>query len=60
MSSRKARRWSPSFSSPFAVVTLLERHFGHLSTTTSPRLMEGASDEIARGEAARCPGSAGF
>jgi DNA topoisomerase-1 len=44
----------PSFLA-FAVVTLLERHFGHLVDYDFTARMEDALDEIARGEAARVP-----
>jgi DNA topoisomerase I len=39
----------------FAVVTLLERHFGQLVDYEFTARMEGVLDEIARGEAARVP-----
>jgi len=39
----------------FAVVTLLERHFGHLVDYDFTARMEEGLDEIARGEAARVP-----
>ena len=42
----------PSFLA-FAVVGLLEGHFGGLVISTSPRAMEKDLDEIAGGEAAR-------
>jgi DNA topoisomerase I len=42
----------PSFLA-FAVITLLERHFGHLVDYDFTARMEGALDEIARGESAR-------
>jgi len=44
----------PSFLA-FAVVTLLERHFGHLVDYDFTARMEEGLDEIARGEAARVP-----
>ena len=44
----------PSFLA-FAVVTLLERHFGHLVDYDFTARMEDVLDEIARGEAARVP-----
>ncbi|HYZ57480.1 MAG TPA: type I DNA topoisomerase [Streptosporangiaceae bacterium] len=39
----------------FAVVTLLERHFGQLVDYEFTARMEGVLDEISRGEAARVP-----
>jgi DNA topoisomerase I len=39
----------------FAVVTLLERHFGQLVDYAFTARMEGVLDEISRGEAARVP-----
>ncbi|HEY4464564.1 MAG TPA: type I DNA topoisomerase [Streptosporangiaceae bacterium] len=39
----------------FAVVTLLERHFGQLVDYAFTARMEGVLDEISRGEAARIP-----
>ena len=39
----------------FAVITLLERHFGHLVDYAFTARMEDALDQIARGEAARVP-----
>ena len=44
----------PSFLA-FAVVTLLERHFGQLVDYEFTAQMEDALDEIARGEAERVP-----
>jgi DNA topoisomerase I len=51
---KKGTALVPSFLA-FAVVTLLERHFGHLVDYDFTARMEGALDEIARGEAARVP-----
>ncbi len=51
---KKASALVPSFVA-FAVVTLLERHFTHLVDYDFTARMEGALDEIARGEAARVP-----
>ncbi|HEY2551331.1 MAG TPA: type I DNA topoisomerase [Streptosporangiaceae bacterium] len=51
---KKGTALVPSFVA-FAVVTLLERHFAHLVDYDFTARMEGALDEIARGEAARVP-----
>jgi DNA topoisomerase-1 len=51
---KKGTALVPSFIA-FAVVTLLERHFAHLVDYDFTARMEGALDEIARGEAARVP-----
>jgi DNA topoisomerase-1 len=51
---KKGTALIPSFLA-FAVITLLERHFGHLVDYDFTARMEGALDEIARGEAARVP-----
>jgi len=51
---RKGTALVPSFLA-FAVVTLLERHFGHLVDYDFTARMEDVLDEIARGEAARVP-----
>ena len=51
---KKGTALVPSFLA-FAVVTLLERHFTHLVDYDFTARMEGALDEIARGEAARVP-----
>jgi DNA topoisomerase-1 len=51
---KKGTALVPSFIA-FAVVTLLERHFTHLVDYDFTARMEGALDEIARGEAARVP-----
>src|SRR5712692_10942178 len=51
---KKGTALVPSFLA-FAVVTLLERHFAHLVDYDFTARMEGALDEIARGEAARVP-----
>ncbi len=51
---RKGTALVPSFLA-FAVVTLLERHFGHLVDYDFTARMEDVLDQIARGEAARVP-----
>jgi DNA topoisomerase-1 len=51
---KKGTALVPSFLA-FAVITLLERHFGHLVDYDFTAQMESALDEIARGEAARVP-----
>jgi DNA topoisomerase-1 len=51
---KKGTALVPSFLA-FAVVTLLERHFGHLVDYDFTARMEDGLDEIARGEAARVP-----
>jgi DNA topoisomerase-1 len=51
---KKGTALVPSFLA-FAVVNLLERHFGHLVDYDFTARMEDALDEIARGEAARVP-----
>ncbi|HEY2443640.1 MAG TPA: type I DNA topoisomerase [Streptosporangiaceae bacterium] len=51
---RKGTALVPSFLA-FAVITLLERHFGQLVDYEFTARMEDALDEIARGEAARVP-----
>jgi len=51
---KKGTALVPSFIA-FAVVTLLERHFAHLVDYDFTARMEGALDEIARGEAGRVP-----
>ncbi len=51
---RKGTALVPSFVA-FAVITLLERHFGHLVDYDFTARMEDVLDEIARGEAARVP-----
>jgi DNA topoisomerase-1 len=51
---KKGTALVPSFLA-FAVITLLERHFGHLVDYDFTARMEGALDEIARGESARVP-----
>jgi DNA topoisomerase-1 len=51
---KKGTALVPSFLA-FAVITLLEQHFGHLVDYDFTARMEGALDEIARGEAARVP-----
>jgi DNA topoisomerase-1 len=51
---KKGTALVPSFLA-FAVITLLERHFTHLVDYDFTARMEGALDEIARGEAARVP-----
>jgi DNA topoisomerase-1 len=51
---RKGTALVPSFLA-FAVITLLERHFGHLVDYDFTAQMEDALDEIARGESARVP-----
>jgi DNA topoisomerase I len=51
---KKAAALVPSFLA-FAVVTLLERHFGQLVDYEFTARMEDALDEIARGEAERVP-----
>jgi DNA topoisomerase-1 len=51
---KKAAALVPSFLA-FAVVTLLERHFGELVDYEFTARMEDALDEIARGEAERVP-----
>ena len=51
---RKGTALVPSFLA-FAVVTLLERHFGHLVDYDFTARMEDCLDQIARGEAARVP-----
>ena len=51
---KKGTALVPSFLA-FAVVTLLERHFGQLVDYDFTARMEDALDEIARGEAARVP-----
>ncbi len=51
---RKGTALVPSFLA-FAVVTLLERHFGHLVDYDFTARMEDVLDEIARGESARVP-----
>jgi DNA topoisomerase-1 len=51
---KKGTALVPSFLA-FAVTTLLERHFGQLVDYEFTARMEGALDEIARGEAARVP-----
>jgi DNA topoisomerase I len=51
---KKGTALVPSFLA-FAVVTLLERHFGHLVDYDFTARMEEGLDEIARGEAARVP-----
>ena len=51
---KKGTALVPSFIA-FAVVTLLEQHFAHLVDYDFTARMEGALDEIARGEAARVP-----
>ncbi len=51
---KKGTALVPSFLA-FAVITLLERHFAHLVDYDFTARMEGALDEIARGEAARVP-----
>jgi DNA topoisomerase I len=52
--SKKGTALVPSFLA-FAVVTLLERHFGQLVDYEFTARMEDALDEIARGEAERVP-----
>jgi DNA topoisomerase I len=51
---KKGTALVPSFLA-FAVITLLERHFGQLVDYEFTARMEAALDEIARGEAARVP-----
>jgi DNA topoisomerase-1 len=51
---KKGTALVPSFLA-FAVVTLLERHFGQLVDYEFTARMEGVLDEIARGEAERVP-----
>ncbi len=51
---KKGTALVPSFLA-FAVVNLLERHFGHLVDYDFTARMEDGLDEIARGEAARVP-----
>ena len=51
---RKGTALVPSFLA-FAVVTLLEQHFGHLVDYDFTARMEDVLDQIARGEAARVP-----
>ena len=51
---KKGTALVPSFLA-FAVVTLLERHFGQLVDYEFTARMEDALDEIARGEAERVP-----
>src|SRR5579875_668248 len=51
---KKGAALVPSFLA-FAVVTLLERHFGQLVDYEFPARMKDVLDEIARGEAARVP-----
>jgi DNA topoisomerase-1 len=51
---KKGTALVPSFLA-FAVITLLERHFGHLVDYDFTAQMEDALDDIARGEAARVP-----
>jgi DNA topoisomerase-1 len=51
---KKGTALVPSFLA-FAVITLLERHFGHLVDYDFTARMEDGLDEIARGEAARVP-----
>src|SRR5262249_39308181 len=51
---KKGTALVPSFLA-FAVITLLERHFGHLVDYDFTARMEDALDEIARGECARVP-----
>ena len=51
---KKSTALVPSFLA-FAVITLLERHFGQLVDYEFTARMEAALDEIARGEAARVP-----
>jgi DNA topoisomerase I len=51
---KKGTALVPSFLA-FAVITLMERHFAHLVDYDFTARMEGALDEIARGEAARVP-----
>ncbi|MEP7026691.1 MAG: type I DNA topoisomerase, partial [Actinomycetota bacterium] len=51
---KKGTALVPSFIA-FAVVTLLERHFAQLVDYDFTARMEGALDEIARGDAARVP-----
>jgi DNA topoisomerase-1 len=51
---KKGTALVPSFLA-FAVVNLLERHFGHLVDYDFTARMEDALDEIARGEAGRVP-----
>jgi DNA topoisomerase-1 len=51
---KKGTALVPSFLA-FAVITLLERHFGHLVDYEFTARMEDALDQIARGEAARVP-----
>jgi DNA topoisomerase-1 len=51
---KKGTALVPSFLA-FAVITLLERHFGHLVDYDFTAQMEDALDEIARGESARVP-----
>ncbi len=51
---KKGTALVPSFLA-FAVITLLERHFGHLVNYDFTAQMESALDEIANGEAARVP-----
>jgi len=51
---KKGTALVPSFVA-FAVVALLERHFGHLVDYEFTARMEDALDQIARGEASRVP-----
>jgi len=51
---KKGTALVPSFLA-FAVITLLERHFGHLVDYDFTAQMEDALDDIARGESARVP-----
>ena len=51
---KKGTALVPSFLA-FAVITLLERHFGQLVDYAFTAQMEDALDDIARGEAERVP-----
>src|SRR5262249_57405972 len=51
---KKGTALVPSFVA-FAVITLLERHFAHLVDYDFTARMEGALDQIARGDADRVP-----
>jgi DNA topoisomerase-1 len=51
---KKGTALVPSFLA-FAVITLLEQHFGHLVDYDFTAQMEDALDDIARGESARVP-----
>jgi DNA topoisomerase I len=51
---KKGTALVPSFLA-FAVITLLERHFGHLVDYDFTAQMEDALDDIARGDSARVP-----